>query len=412
MHITSLSLQVAIVLLATFLFSKGMRALRQPVVIAELAAGFLLGPIVLGALMPGVAQTVFPVGELGGLQALGDLGLLLFMVLIGAELHGPATGKRVSGNAVALVALIGFAVPAGLGLLIAPSLHEYAGPGVGLWTFAAFLALCLATSAVPVMARMLKERGEIGSKAGVLALGAAAFGDLIVWVTLPVILGLASLAAGTAFNPWPLIGLVGLVAVLNLSRTPLRAFWVDRPPGNPASRLAALMVGGLACASITHALGLHGVIGALLWGVFLPRGHGLAEELDRFFKPLSLLLLPCFFVSAGLSTSIPSSEDFLQPLLLVLGAAVLGKLVAGFVGASLTGADSRTALSVAALINTRGIMELVLIKIGLDQGLIRPELYTVLFIMALVTTAMTSPLLDLIMKWSRPAILTPEREQE
>jgi Kef-type K+ transport system membrane component KefB len=394
--LNSLMLQIVVVVLVARGLALALRRLGQSVVIAEMAAGFLLGPAVLGAALPAVHAAIFPRASLAGLSALGDVGLTLFMLVIGAEIGTTERRRAARRRAVALVGVLSLAVPATLALLAAPLLRPLAGAGVQDGPFAAFLALALATSAVPVMARILKDRRQSDSEAGAIALGASGVGDVAVWTALPLIVGYAAARADLGSAALRLGGLLALGAFGWLVARPLLArhlpaLMARRPPAG----VGVAIVGGLGFAAATSALGLHAVFGAFLFGLCLPRAPAVRSRLEDAVLPLAtLVLMPCFFAAAGLGTTAHGLALGLAPFALVFALAVGGKLLGGFLGARLAGCGGATGLRVAVLVNTRGMMELVVIKLGLDTGLVGPDLFTVLFAMAIATTAMTGPLLD------------------
>ena len=393
---SSLMLQIVVVVLVARALAFVLRRFGQSVVIAEMAAGFLLGPAVLGAALPGLHAAIFPPAGLGGLAALGDIGLTLFMLVIGAEIGSTERAGSPGRRAAVLVGVLALAVPAALALLVAPYVRPYAGSGVAAGPFAAFFALCLATSAVPVMARILKDRGQSDTVAGAVALGAAGVGDVAVWIALPLIVGYASAHADVGAAALRLGGLVALGAFGCFILRPVLA---ARLPAlvrrNGPAGVGVMIVGGLAFAATTAALGLHAVFGAFLFGLCLPRTPDVRRRLEDAVLPLStLVLMPCFFAAAGLGTSAHGLALGPGLFALVFALAVGGKLTGGALGARMAGCSGATSLRVAVLVNTRGMMELVVIKLGLDAGLIGPELFTVLFVMAIATTAMTGPLLD------------------
>jgi len=394
--LNSLMLQIVVVVLATQGLALVLRRFGQSVVIAEMTAGFLLGPAVLGVALPAVHAAIFPSRSLAGLSALGDVGLALFMLVIGAEIGVSERQGSARRRAVVLVGVLSLAVPAGLALLAAPFVREHSGTSVAAGPFAAFLALALATSAVPVMARILKDRGQSDSAAGAVALGASGVGDVAVWTALPLIVGYAAAHADAGAAALRLGGLAALGAFGWLAARPLLA---RRLPAllerNRAAGVGVMILGGLAFAAATSALGLHAVFGAFLFGLCLPRTAAVRSRLEEAVLPLAtLVLMPCFFAAAGLGTTAHGLELGLGLFALVFALAVGGKFIGGFLGARLAGCDGATCARVAVLVNTRGMMELVVIKLGLDTGLIGPDLFTVLFVMAIATTAMTGPLLD------------------
>jgi len=391
--------QVAIILLTAWVLVAVLRPFGQPPVIGEMAAGFVLGPVIFGWIAPDWHAQLFSPADLGEIRGLGTLGLVLFMFLMGAELrigeHGAGRYLRAAARLAALSVLLPFA----LGVAIAPLLYPALAPeGSAFWPFALFVGTALSVTALPVMARILKERHLADSEPGRLALTAAALGDVCAWLMLAVVV-----AAAKPEARWEHLGLtVVLLAllcavVLGFVRPMMARHFARRAAQESlgARDIPVLLVGALACAFATEYLQVHAAFGALLFGLSLPRDDRLAAALRARTEPLVLLvLMPCFFALAGLHTTGQAFAGTGAALFaLILLAAIAGKLVAGVAGARWAGQAWRPAFMVGALMNTRGVVELIFLKVGLDAGLISGELFTALFATALITTVMTSPLL-------------------
>ncbi|HIV72448.1 MAG TPA: cation:proton antiporter [Candidatus Aquabacterium excrementipullorum] len=401
MSTTTLLLQLIVILGTARVCGWALRHLGQPSVVGEMAAGMLLGPVVMGALLPEVHGQLFAKATLGGLSALSTVGLVLFMFVIGLELRAHQ-GVRQQLRAAGYVGVISTIVPLVLGVALAPVLHPALVPaGIGFWPFALFLGAALSITAFPVLARILKDRGLSTTAFGQLSLSAAAVVDVVAWIVLAFVVALAG--AGEGYDALLKIT-VGAVLLAGLVYGLLRPFfaWLLRthaPDGEPSTTvLASLMIGLLGCALLTEWLHLHAVFGAFLFGTCLPRDDRLLRSLAQRIEPLSIVvLMPLFFALAGLSTSANAfSNASLGAMLLILAAATFGKIGGGLAGARLAGYGWRDSLATGSLMNARGLMELIVIKVGLDAGLIGPELFTMLLVMALATTAMTGPLMNLI----------------
>jgi len=398
MH-SPLLLQLVVILATARACGLLMKAIGQPAVIGEMAAGLVLGPIVFGALAPDVHAALFAKGSLGALSALSTLGLVLFMFLVGVELRAP-DGVRAQVKAAGLVGVLGVLLPMGAGVAISPWLYPLAPAGVAFWPFALFMAAAMSITAFPVMARILKDRGMTQSRLGRLALGSAAIADVFAWIMLAVVLALIGAGDGTAGLLRMLAGMVALVAVVFGALRPAYAWLLRRfsPNGEPSQMiLAALLLGVFGCAAATEWLGLHAVFGAFLFGASLPRDDRLLRCLVERLEYLAIvLLMPIFFALAGLDTSADAFVGAgIGALLLVLLAAIAGKVLGGGIGARLAGYGWRESLATGVLMNARGLMELIVMKVGLDAGLIGSSLFTMLLVMAIVTTLMTSPMLSL-----------------
>jgi len=406
MSTSTLLLQLIVILVSARLCGWLLRWLGQPQVVGEMAAGMLLGPAVLGSCAPAWSAQLFSTELLGGLNALSTLGLVLFMFVVGLEIRSPG-GVRRQLRAAGSVGVLSMAVPAALALAIAPLLHPALAPaGIGLAPFALFLAAAVSITAFPVMARILKDRGMTQTPFGQLSLAGAAVVDLFAWILLAVVVAMAGAGDGSRGLATIIGGTVLLLAVLGLVVRPLyaRLLAAHAPEGTPSPAvLAALIVGLLASAYATERLHLHAVFGAFLFGACLPRDDRLLQALTERVEPLSVvLLMPLFFALAGLSTTRAAfTQGALGAMALVIAVAAVGKLLGGAIGARLSGQDAADSFAVGALMNARGLMELIVMKVGLDTGLIGPRMFTILLVMALVTTAMTSPLITLALRLRR-----------
>ncbi|WP_372015921.1 cation:proton antiporter [Pseudoxanthomonas sp. 10H] len=400
-----LLVQLVVILAAARLCGLVLRHFGQPAVIGEMAAGLMLGPVVFGAWLPDLHAALFAKPALPALSGLSTIGVALFMFIVGAELRAPE-GNRAQLRAAASIGGLGVLLPLLCGLAIAPLLYRaFAPAGVGYWPFALFIAAAMSVTAFPVLARILKDRDLVHSTPGRLALGSAVIDDACVWIFLAVVLALAGdgSPAGVAIA---IGGGLVLVATVFLALRPLyaRLLRPATPAGEPAATaLVWVLVGVLACAAFAEWIGLHAVFGAFLFGVGLPRDDRLLRFLAARIEPVAIvLLMPVVFALAGQNTTAAAFAGAgFGALGLILLAAVAGKVIGCAAGARLAGYGWRDSLAVGSLMNARGLMELVVIKIGFDAGLIGPELFTLLFAMTLVTTVMASPLLGLF--YRRPA---------
>jgi len=396
MH-SPLLLQLVVILAVARSCGLLLKFFGQPAVIGEMAAGIVLGPIVFGALAPETHAVLFAKDSLSALGSLSMLGLVLFMFIVGVELRAP-DGVRAQLKAAGMVGVLGVLLPMAAGIAIAPWLHPLAPAGVGFWPFAFFMAAAMSITAFPVMARILKDRGMTQTRLGRLALGSAAIADVVAWIMLAGVVAL--IGGGSDGFLRSIVGLVVLAAVVFGLLRPLYAWLLRRfaPTGEPSQMLlAALLLGALACAWATEWMGLHAVFGAFLFGACLPRDDRLLRCLVERLEYLAIvLLMPIFFALAGLSTTPDAFVGAgIGALVLVLVAAVAGKILGGAAGARFAGYGWRESLATGALMNARGLMELIVMKVGLDAGLIGPSLFTMLLVMAILTTLMTGPLLTL-----------------
>ncbi|MBB3804588.1 Kef-type K+ transport system membrane component KefB [Xanthomonas arboricola] len=393
---TLLLVQLAVILGAARLCGALLQRVGQPPVIGEMAAGLLLGPIAFGAWLPELHGALFAANSLPPLSGLANLGVVLFMFVVGVELRAPE-GTKAQVRASVLVGVSGIVLPLALGLAAAPWLFpRFAPHGVGFWPFALFIAAAMSVTAFPVLARILKDRNMTRTPAGRLALGAAVIDDATVWIFLAIVLTLTGNTAhgGVAFTAAGALVLIALVFGV-LKPAYARLLRPRASDGRYASTaLVWVLIGLLGCAAVAEWIGLHAIFGAFVFGICLPRDDRLLEHLAGGIEPLAIsLLMPVLFAVAGQATS-PSAfaGAGIAGFVLVIGVAVTGKLAGCTLGARLSGHDWRDSLTVGSLMNARGLMELVVIKIGLDSGVIGPDLFTLLFGMTLVTTVMTSPM--------------------
>jgi Kef-type K+ transport system membrane component KefB len=393
-----LLLQLVIILATARACGMLLRYFGQPQVIGEMAAGIVLGPIVFGALFPGFHAQLFAPVSLPALSSLSTLGLVLFMFIVGAELRAP-DGVRAQLRSTGLVAVLGVMLPMALGLAITPWLFPALAPtGVAFWPFALFVATAMSITAFPVLARILKDRGMTRTRLGQLALGSAAIADVFVWIMLAMVVALLGSGDGAIGFGRITLGMLALAALVFGALRPLYAWLLRRGSidGRPTPMmLAAMMIGLFACAAATEWLHLHAVFGAFLFGACLPRDDRLLHYLEKRVEVLAVVvLMPVFFALAGLNTT---GEAFagagLGAMALIIAVAVLGKITGGTAGARMAGYGWRDSFATGSLMNARGLMELIVMKVGLDAGLIGPQLFTMLLVMAIVTTLMTGPML-------------------
>jgi Kef-type K+ transport system membrane component KefB len=390
-------LQMAVILATCRLVGLAGRRLGQPQVVGEMVAGLLLGPSLLGLLLPGVHARLFPRESLQVLYVVAQLGVGLYMFLVGVEFNTELFRSRLRRAVTVSLSgmLVPFALGAGLAVAFArvPGLFaEHASPTEAML----FLGAAMSITAFPMLARIIHERGLTGTALGTLALAAGCIDDAAAWCVLAVVLasfggGGAALAATTIAG-----GAAYALLVLTLGRRALRALetHAQRAGGLTPTTLAVVLMLFVLAGWLTDAIGLHTVFGGFLLGVAMPRGM-LSRELRRQLEPFVVVfLLPMFFTFSGLNTRLDLVGDvsLLAVAASVLVAACLGKGVACWAAARWQGESQRTALAVGTLMNARGLMELIVVNIGLQHGLIRPPLFSVLVLMAVVTTLMTSPL--------------------
>jgi len=378
------------------------RKVGQSQVVSEMIAGVLLGPSLFGWLVPGASAYLFPKASMPILFAFAQVGLVLYMFLVGLEFD-PAL-LRAKLRSAALVSAAGIAVPFALGGLIAWATHARAdlalfGEGVSVPQAVLYMGAAMSITAFPMLARIIHEQGLSRTTLGMLALAAGSLDDAAAWCLLAVVLAafsgkvsIAILAIGGGG-----LFLVFCLVVLRRLLVPLGAK-VEREKGMSPTLFSWVLMILMLGAFITDSLRIYAVFGAFLTGAAMPKGL-FAEELQRRMHPLTVsFILPLFFVYSGLNTRIGlvSTPALAGLALVVLLAAIFGKGVACWGGARLAGSPPKDALGVGVLMNARGLMELIILNIGLERGIIQPTLFTIMVLMAVVTTLMATPIFERI----------------
>jgi Kef-type K+ transport system membrane component KefB len=378
------------------------RWLRQPQVIGEMIAGVVLGPSLLGLLAPDIQAYLFPPESKPLLYVVSQLGIGLYMFLVGLDFR--SDDFRANAPSAVAVSISGIVVPFLVAIVGTPFLMDVPGlfaGNVSRFIATLFLGAAIAITAFPVLARIIHERGLNGSLIATLSLSAAAIGDAIAWCVVAVVL--ASLGAGPAVAILAIAGGIilsaGMIFLGPRLFAPLgRLAEREHASGQPLSTTvlaAALMLFTLS-AWFADFIGLHAVFGGFLIGTAMPRGV-FADRLKQLLEPFTLVfLLPVFFTYSGLNTQLTmvNSLPLLWIALAILAASIFAKFVACWAAARLTGLDHRSALGIGALMNARGLTELIILNIGLSAGIIGPALFSMMVLMAIVTTLMASPLFE------------------
>ncbi|MBW4568691.1 MAG: cation:proton antiporter [Tolypothrix carrinoi HA7290-LM1] len=405
MHIDTVILvliEVLIVIGMSRLIGLAFRWIKQPLVIGEIVAGIMLGPSLFGWVAPNLAATLFPPETVPFLNILSQVGLIFFMFLIGLELDPKYLKGKI--NVAILTATMSVLVPFALATLLALLLYPLLSHGnVSFTAFALFLASATSITAFPVLARIITDKNLQATYLGTLALTSAAVNDLAVWCLLA--LGIAVAREGSIGGAWHRIiaSLLYIGFMMTVGRSFLQrlAIYYRRTERLNQLLLALIYMGVVASALITELIGIHLIFGAFLLGTIMPKNAGLVREIAGKTEDFVLIfLLPVFFAFSGLRTQIGLVNRPELWLLcgLVLFVAIAGKYLGTYVAARVSGIEKREASALGWLMNTRGLTELIVLNIGLSLGVITPLLFTMLVIMALVTTFMTSPLLE----WTYP----------
>ncbi|KKK99996.1 cation:proton antiporter [Rheinheimera mesophila] len=393
-------LQLAVILVAAQLFGYLARFIGQPKVVGEMIAGVVLGPSLFGLFWPDIQQQIFPADTMPVLYFGAQVGVGLYMFLVGLEFN-TSLFKQQARSAIA-VSLAGMLVPFTVAALLCVWLLDIPGlfaANISYGNAALFLGAAIAITAFPMLARIIYERGLSGTSLGALALAAGAIDDAAAWTVMAVVL--ASFGGGALLA---VKAVVGGVAYATLMFTKVTG-WLQ-PLADRIETKGEMSWGQFAFLLLLFALsaysmewvGLHAVFGGFILGIAMPRGAIVEHLRKRLEKITIFVLLPMFFTYSGLKTqlTILADWDLMSIALVILAASVFAKGIACWAAARLTGSDNRTAMAVGALMNARGLMELIIINIALKFGVIEPALFSIMVVMAIVTTLMATPLFELV----------------
>jgi Kef-type K+ transport system membrane component KefB len=400
-----LLLQIIVIIASARLFGYLFKKIRQPAVIGEIVAGIILGPSIVGAYFPELTNFLFPAASLSTLSFISQIGLILFMFIIGMELDLKAIGKQAYGAVIISHASI--IIPYTLGMLLAYYIYlDYAPAGTSFLSFALFMGIAMSITAFPVLARILQEKKLTRSKLGAMALTCAAADDLTAWCILAAVIALVK--SGSSFSVLYTIGLaiIYVLVMLKIVRPFLEGLShvYDQKEKKRTPIIALLFVILIVSAYITSVIGIHALFGAFMAGVIMPSNFSFRKiVIDKIEDVSIILLLPLFFVITGLRTQIGLINE--THLWITFGwillVAVAGKFGGSALAARMVGQSWKDSLSIGVLMNTRGLMQLIVLNIGYDLGILSPEIFAMMVLMALVTTFMTGPALDLI-NWLMP----------
>jgi Kef-type K+ transport system membrane component KefB len=389
---------IALVFVIASLLGALARKCGQPVVIGQILTGVILGPSLLGRLPGHLTGHLFPSQALPYLNVLAQVAVVIFMFAVGYEIEFGTLRRH--GRVVPLTALAALAVPMGLGigcvLLLRP---EFASIGIANEgrSFVLFMAAAMSITALPVLASIVRDRNLAGTTAGVISTAAAGIMDVLAWLVLAAAL-IGTGHSGRFSLPVVVVLLVCFVAVMLVAVRPAVSWWTSRRQSVLFSPVPVAFALALASAWVTASLGLHPIFGAFLAGLTM-RGTKRAPDADvvRAMEQTGNMLLPLFFVVTGLSLNVgDATGNALVLLVVILVIAAAGKLGPGYAIPRACGLSNRESATIAALVNTRGLTELIALNVGLTDGIIDQRLFTVLVLMALITTLATSPLLSLI----------------
>ncbi|UYL07406.1 cation:proton antiporter [Bdellovibrio sp. SKB1291214] len=404
-HLPAFLTLVIVISVARF-FGMIFRKLGQPSVMGEVLGGIVLGPSVIGYFFPGFTETVFHPESMVFLKHVAEIGITFYLFVMGLEIDLPRL--RHSAKSAVLISQVSILFPFALGLLLAWQIFDqYAPAGIGHLEFSLFIGVSLSITAFPVLARILADSRFHKTSLGDLALTCAAIDDITAWCLVAVVTGLLKSSMGGA----------GLTIVLTAAYVLVMLFVVRPLIGKiiprieksaerlPQAALAIVVLGALGSATITHLIGIHAFFGAFLFGAVIPHNSLIAKDVtDRLQDFVAILFLPAFFALTGVKTQVGllASGEHWVLCLIIISLAILGKFGGAFAAAKISGNSTKDSTILGLLMNTRGLVELIVLNIGLSVGVLTPTLFTMLVIMALVTTFMTGPLL----KWvdSKPTV--------
>jgi len=392
-------MQIVVILAMAGLFRRLFRWLHQPPVMGEMVAGIVLGPSVLGLFLPQVMWFLFPVSSLQTLQLLSQIGVVLFMFLVGMEVN--VRHLRERGSAAVMISHASIIIPFLLGTALSIFLYkDLAPPGTSFNAFALFIGVAMSITAFPVLARILQDRGLWNTHLGSIAITCAAVDDVTAWCILALVIALVK-ATGVEISALTILLTLSFAGLMLFLVRPQLARLIKEPDSELHRRrlIPLILAFILTCALITEIIGIHALFGAFVAGVVMPP----STEFRVFFKERleafgSYALLPLFFAFTGLRTQIGLLNDWNDWLIcaVIILVAIAGKLGGSMLMARWTGMSWTQSFAVGTLMNTRGLVELVVLNIGYDLGILSGRIFAMMVLMALVTTFMTGPLLTLV----------------
>jgi Kef-type K+ transport system membrane component KefB len=394
-------LALAVIVITARIVGAVFGLLGQPAVIGEVVGGIMLGPSLLGRVSPAVYAQVLPATVTPFLSVYAQLGVILYLFLVGLELDLGVLRK--SGHATLAISHASIIVPFLLGSALALGLYPVLSTSdVTFTVFALFTGVSLSVTAFPVLARILTDLKISRSRMGVVALTCAAIDDVTAWCLLALVVSIAQARSSDAIRT-VLLTAAFLVIVLGLIAPVVRRLIprLDRSPDLTRAALSVVLIAMLASAMTTEYIGIHGFFGAFLFGVIIPHGSRIATELNRRLDDfVAVLFLPVFFAYTGTRTEIGLVSGLQNWLIcgVIVALACAGKFGGTLVASRLSGLNWRDSAALGILMNTRGLVQLIVLNMGLDLGVISPKFFTMLVIMAVVTTLMATPILQLLLK--------------
>ncbi len=401
--------QIVTIIIVSRIFTLFFTKIHQPAVIGEIVAGIALGPSLLGIISPAISTALFPVSSLGNLSLISQFGLILFMFMVGMELDFNLIKNKVKEATV--VSNAGIIIPFTLGIGLAYFIYDGFSPkGVPFLSFGLFLGMAMSITAFPVLARIVQERGLHKTRLGTLVITCAAADDISAWCMLAAIIAIAKVGSFLSSVYVILLSIGYVLVMIKVVRPFLKRVGDLHASREAMSKqvVAIFFLTLLISSYITEIIGIHALFGAFLAGTIMPENTKFRNIFIQKIEDVSLvLLLPLFFVFTGLRTQIGLLNDiYLWKITgLIILVAITGKFVGSTIASRITGQNWRDSLTIGALMNTRGLMELVVLNIGYELGILSPKIFSMMVIMALVTTFMTGPVLDLIERMFKPKTL-------
>jgi len=393
-------LQLIVIIVTSQVFVFICKKIGQPAVVGEIIAGIVLGPSLLGNLLPAVSGFLFQKNSLGNIQMLSQVGLILFMFVVGMELNLEALKKKA--RAAVIISHASILVPYLFGVLLSLYLYKLYAPGnIPFYAFALFLGIAMSITAFPVLARIIKERNMVHTRLGTIAITCAAADDITAWCLLALVIAIVRAGSLNASFYTILLTIIFILVMLFVVKPVLKKVIEEKNADNKIARASiALVFLVFLCSSfVSEAIGIHALFGAFLSGVIMPQHFNFREQvINKTEDVAAVLLLPLFFVFTGLRTEVGllNNGGSWGICLLVTVIAIAGKFGGSALAAKVTGESTYSSLAIGTLMNTRGLVELVVLNIGYDLGVLTPQLFTMFVIMALVTTFMTSPLMNML----------------
>ena len=392
-------IQIVIILALAQVVGAALRKINQPAVVGEMLAGILLGPSMLGALWPTGYALLFPAGSVRFLGSVSQLGLVMFMFLVGLELR--PDDLRGRGYAAVLISHTGIVLPLCLGAVLSLVLYPVLGPqDASFRAFALFVGTAMSVTAFPVLARLLADHQLTATRLGVLAIACAAVDDVSAWCILAVVVALSHPGVASTGLALTLIGGIAFLAAMFLVVRP-RLAWLARRQaaegGISRGMLSAIVIVMLTSAWVTQKLGIHALFGAFVAGLIMPKSPTFVRDAASPIEDVLLVvLLPLFFATTGIRMSLDIFEGLAMWTFfgLVLLVAFAGKLGGSAIASRLAGLSWRESLSLGALMNTRGLMGLIILSVGVDVGVLSRPLFVMMVLMSIITTIATTPLLS------------------